>query len=122
MLHSFPTVCYILKLLYDSSLLDMEDYSLPIRTITFSSWRTSGSSRWCVTVLIVDDSIVEDSEHLTLELVSTHSLVTVERNYSLITISITEDPTDCECGELRPNIALQFVIWNRILIEHADCS
>ena len=85
---------------------DMEDYSIPSDAITFSSWTNPESTRWCVNILILDDNIVEDSEQLTLELVSTNPLVTVQENFSLITVNITEQPTDCKWGHKLPHHVL----------------
>ena len=85
---------------------DMEDYSIPSNAITFSSWTNPESKRWCVNILILDDNIVEDSEQLTLELVSTNPLVTVQENFSLITVNINEQPTDCKWGHELPNHVL----------------
>ena len=84
----------------------MEDYIIPSDTITFSSWNTTENTRWCVNILIIDDNIVEDSEQLTLELVSTNPLVTVKENFSLVTVNITEQPTDCKWGRELPNHVL----------------
>ena len=85
---------------------DMEDYIIPSDAITFSSWTNPESTRWCVNILILDDNIVEDSEQLTLELVSTNPLVTVQENFSLITVNITEQPTDCKWRHKLPNHVL----------------
>ncbi|KAL5503111.1 hypothetical protein EMCRGX_G010015 [Ephydatia muelleri] len=73
---------------------DMEDYTIPNYAIIFLSWTTPGSSRWCVSIVIIDDNIVEDSEQLTLELVSMNPLVTVQENFSLVTVNITEETTN----------------------------
>eukprot|EP00731_Ephydatia_muelleri_P007287 Em0003g1535a len=78
----------------NSTAKDMEDYIIPSDAITFSSWTSSESTRWCVNILIIDDNTVEDLEQLTLELVSTNPLVTVQENFSLVTVNITEQPTD----------------------------
>ncbi|KAL5503337.1 hypothetical protein EMCRGX_G010266 [Ephydatia muelleri] len=78
----------------NSTAKDIEDYIIPSDAITFSSWISPESTRWCVNILIIDDNIVEDSEQLTLELVSTNPLVTVQENFSLVTVNITEQPTD----------------------------
>ena len=86
--------------------LDMEDYIIPSDAITFSLWTSPESTRWCVNILILDDNIVEDSEQLTLELVSTNPLVTVQENLSLVTVNITEQPTDCKWGHKMPNHVL----------------
>lgn len=51
---------------------------------------------WCQVIFILNDNIVEDSQLLTLQLVSTNPLVVVDENYSTITINITEDANDCK--------------------------
>eukprot|EP00731_Ephydatia_muelleri_P007285 Em0003g1533a len=73
---------------------DIVDYIIPSDAITFSSWTNPESTRWCVNILIIDDNIVEDSEQLTLELVSTNPLVTVQENVSLATVIIAEETAD----------------------------
>ena len=88
---------------------DKEDYTIPNYAITFSSWTTPGSSRWCVSIVIIDDNIVEDSEQLTLELVSMNPLVTVQENFSLVTVNITEETTNCKCGQKMPNRVLSML-------------
>ena len=87
----------------------MEDYIIPSDAITFSSWTTPQSTRWCVNILIIDDNIVEDSEQLTLELVSTNPLVSVQENFSLVTVNITEEANDCKCGQKMPNHVLSML-------------
>ena len=81
---------------------DIVDYTIANYAITFSSWTTPESTKWCVNILIIDDNIVEDSEQLTLELVSTNPLVTVQENFSLATIIIAEETADCKCGQKKP--------------------
>ena len=69
---------------------------VPNEIITFSLWSFPGGTKWCFLVYILDDKIVEDSEQLTLQLVSNNPLVMVDENYSTITLTIVEEDHDCK--------------------------
>ena len=75
---------------------EFEDYILPTSKILFPSRSISGGTMWCQAIYILNDTIVEDSQLLTLQLVSTNPLVVVDGNYSTTTINITEDANDCK--------------------------
>ena len=85
---------------------DKEDYTIPNYAITFSSWTTPGSSRWCVNIVIIDDNVVQE---LTLELVSMNPLVSVQENFSLVTVIIAEETTDRKYGQKMPNHVLSML-------------
>jgi hypothetical protein len=75
---------------------DKQDYIIPNYSIVFSGWSVPGARRWCFPIYILDDNILEDSETLMLQLVSTSSLVVVDPNNAITTITITEDDRDCK--------------------------
>ena len=54
-----------------------------------------GVATWCIPVYIVGDSIVEETEVLSLWLVSADPVVYVDVKFAVTTITIYEDFLDC---------------------------
>jgi hypothetical protein len=77
-------------------LSDLQDYIVPNYTITFSAWSVPGGTRWCFPIYILDDNILEDSETITFQLVSSNPFVVVDTNHSIAIVNITEDTDDCK--------------------------
>ena len=74
---------------------DLEDYIFPNNTIVLPS-SDSGKTHWCLTLNIIDDSILENPEFLVLQLISTSDLVGVDISHETMTVIINEDDHDCK--------------------------
>ena len=85
---------YYLNAVFICHFSEFEDYFLPNNVITFSAWSSLGGRQWCFPVSIFDDNLLENSEQIMLQIVSTNPLVVVEGNSSTTTINI-KDIDDC---------------------------
>ena len=71
-----------------------EDYLEIITSLTFLNGQSSvGDNQQCVTVTILDDEILEDTENFTVLAVGESPVLVTDGS---VTIIIHEDPMDCE--------------------------
>ena len=78
-----------------SLFLDIQDYVIPTSTVLFPALSAIGTPPSCISVNIIDDHLVGNTDVLQLLLFSTDPVVHVDLNFAVTTITIYEDPNDC---------------------------
>ena len=75
---------------------EFQNYIIPTYNFTFPPGSIPGVSE-CVSIYIIDDSIVGNTEHIIVGLDSEDPVMHIDKNYQFTDITITEDARDCKC-------------------------